>query len=162
MAGNVDPLRGLFLDISQEILEEEQRSLYGLVKGKQIPARTLQGLADTNELFIKLEELGHIGYTNLTLLKGLLGKINREPLVRLVEELKENSWKTRLLVNRLAETQILMKFNGNPLSTWWKSLKQDSMTVRALVNSMGIRVLGSSMALTQIWMNFNENPWYSQ
>ncbi|XP_070546064.1 uncharacterized protein [Ptychodera flava] len=76
MAEKVDPLRRLFLEISQQISVEEQRSLYGLVKGKQIPIKALEGLADANELFIKLEELGCID----------LDEVQREPIVHLVEE----------------------------------------------------------------------------
>ncbi|XP_070546086.1 uncharacterized protein [Ptychodera flava] len=95
MAEKVDPLRRLFLEISQQISVEEQRSLYGLVKDKQIPTKALEGLADANELFIKLEELGCIGNENLTLLKELLGSIKREPLVRLVEEFERKQQKNQ-------------------------------------------------------------------
>ncbi|XP_070546085.1 uncharacterized protein [Ptychodera flava] len=115
MAEKVDPLRRLFLEISQRISSKEEGFLYGLVKDKQIPTKALEGLADGNELFIKLEELGCIGNENLTLLKELLGSIKLEPLVRLVEEFERKQQKNQSISQQHDVNKDFDEFQREPI-----------------------------------------------
>ncbi|XP_070550200.1 NLR family CARD domain-containing protein 4-like [Ptychodera flava] len=82
----ISPLRRLYNYLSERLSEDEERQLRNLLHNKQIVIRQLENLKSPAEMFIKLEDSGHISETNLGLLKDLLKEIDRLPLVEKVEE----------------------------------------------------------------------------
>ncbi|XP_070533371.1 nucleotide-binding oligomerization domain-containing protein 2-like [Ptychodera flava] len=85
----INPLRRLYNFLSEQLSEEDDRSLRNLLRGDQVTTRELERLKSPAEIFIKLEESGHISKTDLVLLKELLKAIKRLPLVVEVEKVEE-------------------------------------------------------------------------
>ncbi|XP_070549394.1 uncharacterized protein [Ptychodera flava] len=83
---SLNPLRLLFNQLNGKISEAEERSLRGLLRDSDpgIPTKDLDKLKTTSEIFIDLEQRGHISRHDLNFLKSLLEAIDRKPLIDLV------------------------------------------------------------------------------
>ncbi|XP_070533383.1 NACHT, LRR and PYD domains-containing protein 1 homolog [Ptychodera flava] len=84
----INPLRWLYNSLSEQLSEDDERSLRNLLRGDQVKIRDLESLKSPAEIFINLEESGHISITDLELLKELLEAIKRLPLVTQVEKVE--------------------------------------------------------------------------
>ncbi|XP_070548765.1 uncharacterized protein [Ptychodera flava] len=86
---HINPLRRLYNSLSEQLSEDDDRSLRNLLRGDQLTTRDVEHLKSPADIFIKLEESGHISKTELLLLKELLKAIKRHPLVDEVERVEK-------------------------------------------------------------------------
>ncbi|XP_077977555.1 uncharacterized protein LOC144433119 [Glandiceps talaboti] len=79
-------LSSLYLQLCQELGQDDEKKLRGFLYGGPIPKRELQNLKDPVDIFQRLEEKGVISRDNLQYLKDLLIAIERRPLVDMVNQ----------------------------------------------------------------------------
>ncbi|XP_035684547.1 nucleotide-binding oligomerization domain-containing protein 2-like isoform X2 [Branchiostoma floridae] len=88
-----NPRQDLFLDISQNLLDEQLQDLCNYISGAKIlPAKFVQK-ADAHQIFNQLENEQKLKLGDLSLLAKILRKIGRHDYAEQVEELAENERK---------------------------------------------------------------------
>ncbi|XP_077866646.1 uncharacterized protein LOC144355115 [Saccoglossus kowalevskii] len=81
MAKYINPLRLLYLDLSGALVSEEEKQIKQLIVSHQLDKEDMQELNGTADIFLKLEEQGHIDINNLALITQLLTSLKRQDLI---------------------------------------------------------------------------------
>ena len=83
-------VRKLYIKLNDQLDKDDEKKIRTLLRGNQISKREIETLSTPGDIFIKLEESGHIGDDNLSLLKDIFKDIERQPLMDLIVEYEKS------------------------------------------------------------------------